>query len=56
MRYRYIKACAKSQDADLPRLQVIGNGDVFDNEVETRGELKGRITGIAWKTAFWTGL
>ena len=54
VRNRYIKACAKSQDARIPRLQVIGNGDIFDNEVEMGGNVKCRIIGIAWKTAFWT--
>ena len=29
----YIKQCADSQDPSLPRLQIIGNGDVFDNDV-----------------------
>ena len=30
---RYVKSCAQSQLPGLPRLEVIGNGDVFDNEV-----------------------
>ena len=29
----YIQQCAESQDPNLPRMQVIGNGDVFDNDV-----------------------
>ena len=33
---RYIKQCAESQDPSLPRMQIIGNGDVFDNEVGIR--------------------
>ena len=30
---RYIQQCVNSQDPLLPRMQVIGNGDVFDQDV-----------------------
>ena len=35
---RYIKQCAESQDPSLPRMQIIGNGDVFDNDVSIENE------------------
>ena len=56
LRNRYIEACARSQDASLPRMQVIGNGDIFDSEVGMAGRIHRRTTGAVWRTACWTEL